>query len=71
MVVKVEASPFIDTECSIKAKNELYNLSFDFSIVPIIEIFLKQKGGGLYEKDDNFKLFDPIFGTNRLGTRKV
>jgi hypothetical protein len=46
----------------------LFFIYFSLSIVPIIEIFLKQKGGGLNEEYDDFGLFSPIFSPNCLGS---
>jgi len=54
MIVKIEASPFIDTKGSIEAKNGLYNLSFDFSRIANKFGEIPVKMGGFWESDQAF-----------------
>jgi len=55
MEPKIEASPFINTKCSIKAKNKLYNLPFEFDRIANKSGEEPVKMGGFWESDEGFK----------------
>lgn len=54
MNILVEASPYLDTKGSDKAKNELYNLPFDFGRVANKTGERPEKMGGFWESNEGF-----------------
>lgn len=54
MEIRVETSPYIDTKGSDKAKNELYNIPFDFKKISNPFGGRPVKMGGFWESDEAY-----------------